>query len=341
MGILMSVVKKCKLYRFGTVFRYCRKSWGNSAFVIRQAPSKSRLAVYFDLLYWFLFYGHDFNDYCTFEFWKKSFKERESYISLRRNDVLRRIFSTPKVYNLFLDKAAFNERFQEFVRRGWLDTRFCGWEVVKEFIRKYERVIVKPLKDYGGHGILGMDVKAVDFPTKLSFLEERIKDGYAYIVEEIIENCEELRRLAPGSLNTLRVVTVLDRKGGLHIVAVLLRMGNGAALTDNYHDGGIACPVDVEKGILTSVAYGMNCVKYDVHPYSQIRFAGYPIPSFAQILSMVERVSRLEPEARYVGWDLAITPNGVELLEGNIPPGEDITQIATGGGLWYQMQEWK
>ena len=48
-----------------------------------------------------------------------------------------------------------------------------------------------------------------------------------------------------------------------------------------------------------------------------------------------------EPDARYVGWDLAIAQNGIELLEGNIPPGEDITQIASGCGLWYKMQAWK
>jgi hypothetical protein len=27
------------------------------------------LFFYFDLIYWFVRYGDDFNDYCTFEFW--------------------------------------------------------------------------------------------------------------------------------------------------------------------------------------------------------------------------------------------------------------------------------
>lgn len=37
-----------------------------------------------------------------------------------------------------------------------------------------------------------------------------------------------------------------------------------------------------------------------------------------------KEVAYYEPDARYVGWDLAITPNGVELLEGNIPPGKTL-----------------
>ena len=63
------------------------------------------------------------------------------------------------------------------------------------------------------------------------------------------------------------------------------------------------------------------------------------IIDFDKCVSVVKEVAYYEPDARYVGWDLAITPNGVELLEGNIPPGEDITQIASGCGLWYQNQE--
>lgn len=32
---------------------------------------------------------------------------------------------------------------------------------------------------------------------------------------------------------------------------------------------------------------------------------------------------------------------GIELLEGNIPPGEDITQINRDKGLWYKLLEWR
>jgi hypothetical protein len=147
--------------------------------------------------------------------------------------------------------------------------------------------------------------------------------------------------LAPASLNTLRFVTVINKEKKLHIIAALLRMGNGTAITDNYHDGGMACAIDLETGRLKGKAYGMNCVSYDVHPYSKIKFDGYEIPQFEDCVNLIKEIAFVEPEARYVGWDLAITPNGIELLEGNIPPGEDITQIATGCGMWYQMLSWK
>lgn len=158
-----------------------------------------------------------------------------------------------------------------------------------------------------------------------------------YVLEVYIENHGDLKKIAPGSLNTIRIVTLIDRKGQLHILAALLRMGNGLGHTDNYHDGGIACPINVETGKLGRLAFGMGCREYEIHPFSKIRFEGYPIPKFFECVELVKRLSMEEPEARYVGWDLAITPSGIELLEANIPPGEDITQLAMGHGIYQDI----
>lgn len=341
MNIGQTIYKQWKVYRIVTVLKYFRESWVNSKFVLKKCPSKNRAFIYLDLLYWYVFYGDDFNDYCTFTFWNKSNRERKTYISLRRNDVLRYAFSTPEVHELFLDKAKFNQRFRKYINRGWLTTVNKSWTEIVEFIIQYRDVIAKPLKDYGGHGVFKICTSSDNYKDALDILEQKIVAGEQFIIEEIITNCEKLKSLAPGSLNTIRIVTVLDREKQLHILAALLRMGNGVALTDNYHDGGRACAIDLESSTLKGEAYSMNCQKYELHPYSHIKFDSFIIPDFDKCVSVVKEVAYYEPDARYVGWDLAITPNGVELLEGNIPPGEDITQIASGCGLWYQMQEWK
>ena len=104
----MTILKKLKLYRIKTVLIYVVDSWKNSKFVVEQEPSKKRIPVYYDLVKSFLKYGADFNDYCTFSFWNKDDKVKDSFITLRRNDTLRFGMSTPRVYDLFLDKAAFN-----------------------------------------------------------------------------------------------------------------------------------------------------------------------------------------------------------------------------------------
>lgn len=49
-----AIVRKLKLYRISTVLNYCRNSWDNSAFVIKQCPSKSRFSVFVDLFIFFM-----------------------------------------------------------------------------------------------------------------------------------------------------------------------------------------------------------------------------------------------------------------------------------------------
>ncbi|MBQ0062189.1 MAG: hypothetical protein KBT15_10525 [Bacteroidales bacterium] len=335
-----------KFHKVKTVLKYCKESWKNSLFVIdkiktnESKSNKCRICIWFDLVYCFVKYGDDFNDYCTFKFWEKTSEERKSYISLRRNDVLRFKMSTPRVYNLFLDKAAFNERFSKFVYRGWMITEGRDIADIDAFVHNYESVIVKPLEDYGGHGVMKLSCGHTDYKDKLEHLATCLKEGKKYIVEQTIGNNEELKHIAPGSLNTVRLVTVIDKNKQLHIIASLLRMGNGTAITDNYHDGGMACPIDLKTFKLRGNAYGMNCVEYSQHPFSKIIFDGYQLHEIDKCVEMVKEIAFMEPEARYVGWDFAITPTGVELLEGNIPPGEDITQISTGCGMWYKMLEW-
>lgn len=322
----MNIIKRLKLHRVATVFKYLAESWDNSAFVVKQCPQKNRLIVYFSLLYWYYFFGNDFNDYCTFRFWNKNRTQKKSYISFRRNDKLRFSLSSPRVYDLFLDKVKFNNRFSQYISREWVEVGDDD-KTVGDFIKRHRTTIYKPRADFGGHGVV-----------KISRNDEYkvLRGG---VLEQRVENVDSLKRLAPGSLNTVRIVTFIDKHGQVHLLAAVLRMGNGTSFTDNYHDGGMACAIDIESGTLKGNAYGMRCVEYEKHPHSKIRFDGYKVEGFGQCLEMVMELAAVEPEARYVGWDFAITPSGIEVIEGNIPPGEDITQIAAGRGLWNEIKE--
>lgn len=323
----MNLAKTLKIHRVSTVFKYLGKSLDYSKFV-SQHSSMNQIHAYFSLLYWYYFYGNDFNDYCTFRFWDKSHKEKKSYISFRRNDILRYALSTPKVYEIFLDKVKFNKRFKKYILRNWIEVNGKENLPIREFLDEYGCAIYKPRNDYGGHGIMKIESN--------SLCNSLMGRG---IIEEIIENSDCLKRIAPGSLNTIRIVTLIDKYGNLHILASVLRMGNGSSFTDNYHDGGLACAIDYTTGMLKGNAFGMGCKEYSEHPFSKIKFDGYKVDGFQECLNLVRELAFEEPEARYVGWDFAITPKGIDLIEGNIPPGEDITQIAAGRGLWNEIKE--
>lgn len=331
-----------KLHKVITVFKYVQASWANSKeLCLSILPDKCRFLIFLDLIRCYLLWGDDFNDYRTFEFWNKTTDERKSYISFRRNDKLRFAFTSPDVYQVFLDKATFNQRFAKYIHRAWVSTTKHSRQTIDIFLHTHDVCVAKPLTDYGGHGILKLDRYSPEYSSSEQTLRKRISAGEDFIIEECISNSSSIREIANNSLNTVRVVTVLDQRQELHVVAALLRFGNGKGFTDNYHDGGMACPINLSTGQLTKFAYGMNNVKYERHPSSHVVFEGFPIPEFQDCMKLITSLVWEEPSARYVGWDIAITDNGLELLEGNIPPGEDITQIATGKGIWYQMLEWK
>ena len=45
-----------------------------------------------------------------------------------------------------------------------------------------------------------------------------------------------------------------------------------------------------------------------------------------QAIPEFKEQARLVPEARYVGWDIAVTPKGFDLIEMNCPAGHDMFQ---------------
>mgnify|MGYP000795309594 FL=1 len=56
---------------------------------------------------------------------------------------------------------------------------------------------------------------------------------------------------------------------------------------------------------------------------------GFQIPLFDQALELCRTASRrVEAHLKYIGWDVAITPDGPVLVEGNNLPGYDMCQNA-------------
>jgi hypothetical protein len=248
--------------------------------------------------------------------------------------------STPRVYNLLLDKSAFNRRYSKYVKRSYITTLDHSWSDLTDFLSVNSKTIAKPLDSSCGRGVFLLDKSKSDYQSKVDNLRNLFDEKCSYILEEAICNCDEIRRIAPSSLNTVRIVTVIDKNKELHIIAAMLRVGDGVSVIDNYCSGGMVCAIDFPSGRLKGMARNQKCETYEAHPYSNIKFDGYEVPYFRECIDLIKEIAFVEPEAKYVGWDLAITPNGIDLLEGNIPPDEEITQIATGCGMWYQLLSW-
>jgi hypothetical protein len=111
------------------------------------------------------------------------------------------------------------------------------------------------------------------------------------------------------------------RRRGLHRRPSLMV---GDSLLDNYdhgRTGNLLALVDVGTGELEGAVGpagpGVPIGLHRVHPRTGLAFDGFSIPWWEEACSLVRRAARLFLPLRTIGWDVALTPDGPVLVEGN------------------------
>ena len=97
----------------------------------------------------------------------------------------------------------------------------------------------------------------------------------------------------------------------------------GTSAADNFDAGGIAAPIDVETGRLGRAVRKRgtaSLVAVDAHPDTGAVIAGRELPQWRTVRAVTCRAHALLPSLGFVGWDVAITPDGPVLVEGNQSP---------------------
>lgn len=170
-------------------------------------------------------------------------------------------------------------------------------------------------------GYLGASGKRVSPDALLDRLGEQSRSA-PMMIQPRIQNAEPLRSLADGGLCTLRVVTSRPYDGVPEPQAVVLKMPTGSNVADNFANEGVAAPVGIESGqvgaaVSKSVEGMIKGETFSHHPDTNAPIAGLRLPDWKSTRDIcVEAHSRFHA-FHSIGWDVAITPDGPVLLEGN------------------------
>jgi hypothetical protein len=189
-------------------------------------------------------------------------------------------------------------------------------------------------------GTRGTGVKVIDIDViqDITVMYNDLAAGN-YLAEQHITACEEISSFNPESLNTIRVVTYLNGSV-FRIVGSFIRMGLPGSCVDNAHAGGIFARIDIHTGIVTSEGintYGGNFV---LHPGSKKQIIGFRIPHWTEVIETCRRAARAIPEAKIVGWDVAITRDyTIMIIEGNHMPDFDLMQSPARKGVKNEFLE--
>lgn len=268
--------------------------------------------------------GCSYEDYFVFKLYELSPNEQREYVTLDLFKKMRIKYNSHfKGFKYFDDKGRFNTIFSDLISRKWFINENLTYEQFLENIKGLDAVLVKKLTATQGKGI--EKFKCNESEEKNREVYNKIMSLGKSIVEQYIIQHEDLMKLCPNSVNTVRITT-LNYKGECKFLYSVLRMGQGAVV-DNFHSGGIAATVDMKTGIVVSNAADLDANTYPIHPVSKIKIKGFQIPHWDKILDACKKANGRVKDVDMVGWDFAITPDGVELIEGNSGASYVVAQI--------------
>jgi len=321
-----------------------------------------------------IFYGMGPDIYNLRRFSKKRLRQTREYLSLREREDLQKILCPKEAWGLVENKLRFYERC---ILHGLPTPRLFGILMIKDayvpdgipVVRSRQefrdllcgllpgQYVVKPLD--GGHG-WGVSAVRVENSGVTNLLGERIDldefyrqcidslyQSAGFLVQEFARPHRMLKTIMPGpGLGTFRVVSFLTRDGRVNIPYAVVKIPVGGNVIDNFDAGGSGnwvCPVDVATGCLGNAVGKSPSVpvvsEMEKHLETGAIFREIVVPCWEEVKSTIVKAAQAFSELRMIGWDVAVTDSGANILEANWDWGENIIEVAHDRGLRFELTE--
>ena len=270
-----------------------------------------------------MIHGSSPAQYVAFQFYKLHGRERKRFVTAGKSVKLEKIFNNASraEKDLIGKKHLFNKTFAQFIRRDWIFVPESTEEELEAFLTHHEKILVKPNTLTQGEGIHLLSKE--EYKDGLhTFYQKAVSEGF--LLESFIQQHPTLHAVNPSSVNTLRICSVRDAQGDVHIIGASLRAGGAGSVVDNLHANGVQYSVDPENGIIIrgGVSHsGERDIYY--HPSTKHKMIGLQIPNWDIVVKTVKEAGKVPPNLRYIGWDIAVTEDGCEIIEANIEQGSN------------------
>lgn len=275
--------------------------------------NKSKISVKFDFFKCALKYKMGYIDYMKCNAINLSNKDKDNLLTGENYRKLLAYLNPIKYRVVMDDKIVCNKIFRDYINRDYIDLRVTSIEDFKKFLKNKANVFAKLIDGFGGDGVTKIKVKEIDDYEKLykSLIKKR-----QYLIEDEIIQHETLNKINKFAVNNIRVVTIL-KDNEVHVLERILRINDGLTNTISSHD--IQGRLD-EKGNLISKMVDDDLNIFPVHPVTGFKFEGIKIPFMREVLELCKKAAKEIPNIRFIGFDIAITPTGPEIIEVNPYP---------------------
>ncbi|MCB6974650.1 MULTISPECIES: sugar-transfer associated ATP-grasp domain-containing protein [Butyricimonas] len=196
----------------------------------------------------------------------------------------------------------------------------------EDFLKCFDgvnKLVVKPAKDLGGHGIeffeRNSDNIFVSLDGNILSLEylERIFET-DFLIQECFVQSDALSRFNPTSVNTIRVITYRNvETGEIHVLGAVLRIGFKGAVVDNATAGGGFIGINGD-GKLGHYVFDKYARKTSLFNGKDFLKEEYIIPNYKQVKQFAVKVSKRIPHMGLFAHDIALDKfNTPKLIEVN------------------------
>ena len=299
---------------------------GKAKYILNEIRNYSNLieghrsAVILDMLWCGLCYKASPSNYYHFDFRHTTHSERKSFVTHGISCKLMKKYNSDAAPDILYNKLSFAAQFQQYYGRACFNSKTVSVDDLNPYVG--QRVIYKPLRGGQGRGIHVFHLDHLSLPDMVQQIH-KLPDG---VVESWVSQHPAMERFSPSSVNPIRLQTIYSQ-GNVHCICATLTVGCNGTEFANASAKSLFALIDVNTGIVTTDGCDYDNHLYIKHPESNIFFKGFQIPNWDAVLRVASKAAAIIPHIGYVGWDIAVTPDGAVLIEGNNDPGYTAYQL--------------
>ncbi|MBC7381818.1 MAG: hexapeptide transferase [Bacteroidia bacterium] len=278
---------------------------------------KSKASIWLDMVRSSITYNISLLEYFNFRFYEISEKEKLTYAGTGYMYEFQLKMNPKETRSVLEDKLTFLKEYGTFVKHSFASLndlqkdKKTGDRMLSNTSGK---IVLKDSRGQCGNGIEVRKSNELNADTLVARLLETSND----FVEEFVVQHSKLMELSPSGLNTIRIITQINKKNEVDILGCRLRITINSPI-DNMAAGNIAAPIDEISGKVTGPGVYSDITKKDeyFHPVTGIEIVGFEVPFWPETIKMIKQAALKNVSNKSIGWDIAITNNGAELIEGN------------------------
>lgn len=287
---------------------------------LRFAQMKShrgKTGIMLDSLYCVLRYKISILEYFQFNFYLTRKEDRAQYVGTPLLEEYQLKMNPKTERHLLHNKLEFAKAYARFIKHAHATLADLqeNNEAAANVLHNHSGKII--LKNAFGEGGMGIEVISAAGQNLRSLIDRLAATGNDFVEEYVVQH-NDLMRLSSSGLNTLRIITQVNGKNEVELLGATLRISVNCPV-DNWHKGNLAAPVDLATGTVAGPAFYMDITKPDeyFHPVTNVEIPGFRIPFWNDAVQMAKDAAVYNRKNRSIGWDIAVTDNGPDLIEGN------------------------